>query len=86
MVNSHACIVGNERDENNNVLKWVLPYKNPCKCTSVSLGGTNTWTPVRYFAPFIAESPIVSDDIIRIRTHFGLDCDEESKLMETKKC
>ena len=77
--NAYICEVGSERNENNEY-RWVLPYSNPCECTSVIMGGVNTWTPIRPFLPVYAVSPLISDDINAIREHYGIKCEGESKL------
>ena len=62
----------------------MLDYPNPCKCTSVVIGGFNTGIHERRFVPNSADSPLVSDDIDAIRGHYGLQCDKESKLTNCK--
>ena len=54
--------------------RWVLPYKDPCKCTKVRFGGMNIDTPKRSFDPVYVNKPLVSDDIEKIRDHYGLQC------------
>ena len=44
------------------------------------MGGLNTWTPIRPFVPTYYNSPLLSDNINEIREHYGLDCNDESKL------
>ena len=82
-VNAYICEVGRERNANNE-WRWVLPYPNPCECTSVIMGGVNTWTPIRPFVPVYVLSPLLSNNIEAIRTHYGLECDEKSKLSYIK--
>ena len=67
------CEIGQEKDEND-IWKWVLPYANPCTCTSVRLGGMNTRTPIRPFKPLYVTKPLVSTDVARIRQFYGLQC------------
>ena len=67
------CEVGQEKDENG-IWKWVLPYANPCACTSVRFGGINTRTPIRPFKPTYASKPLVSTDAAKIRQHYRLHC------------
>ena len=57
-----------------NVWRWVLPYKDPCSCTSVIMGGVNTWTPIRPYKPKYVDTPLLSDDIDEIRDHYGITC------------
>ena len=57
-----------------NVWRWVLPYQHPCSCTSVIMGGVNTWTPIRPFKPIYVNTPLLSDDIDKIRAHYGIIC------------
>ena len=78
VVDAHICEVGRERDQHNE-WKWVLPYPNPCECTSVIMGGLNTWTPIRPFIPVYVKSPLFSDDVNEIREHYGLACDANGK-------
>ena len=78
-VNAYICEVGQERNANND-WRWVLPYPNPCECTSVIMGGVNTWTPIRPFVPTYVLSPLISHDIKAIRAHYGLECDEVGKF------
>ena len=78
-VNAYICEVGRERNADYE-WRWVLPYHNPCECTSVIMGGMNTWIPIRSFVPVYVVSPLLSDDIETIRTHYDLECDEESKF------
>ena len=72
-VRAHICEVGQEKNERG-IWKWVLPYAEPCKCTSVRLGGMNTRTPIRLFKPTYVSKPLVSTDIAKIRKHYGLQC------------
>ena len=67
------CEVGQERDETG-IWKWVLPYAEPCDCTSVRFGGMNTRTPMRPFKPTFADKPLVSTNIAKIRQHYDLHC------------
>ena len=71
---AHICEVGRERDESN-TWRWVLPYQHPCECTKIIMGGVNTWTPIRPFKPTYVNTPLLSDDVDKIRKHYGLDCD-----------
>ena len=81
LVQAFTCEVGRERNQHNEWM-WVLPYPNPCECTSVIMGGLNTWTPIRPFVPVYAKTPLLSDDINTIREHYKLQCDEESKYYD----
>ena len=74
-VHAHICEVGNEINQHNE-WKWVLPYPDPCSCTSVIMGGVNTWTPVRHFVPTYTDTPLLSEDVEEIRMHYGLECNE----------
>ena len=75
---AHICEVGREKDETN-TWKWVLPYPDSCLCTEVIMGGINTRTPIRPFKPTYAFSPLLSDDIGKIREHYNLTCEEEGR-------
>ena len=44
------------------------------------MGGVTTWTPVRPFVPAYVPSPLTSNDIIAIRAHYGLECDEKGNF------
>ncbi len=68
----YICEVGQERDENN-AWRWVLPYEDPCECTSIRYGGANIQTPKRPFKPVYVDEPLVGDNIEKIREHYGLD-------------
>ena len=70
-VGADHCMVGQERDVNNN-WRWVLPYEDPSTCTSVRFGGLNMDTPERSFDPTYVKKSLVSDDLEEIRDHFGL--------------
>ena len=70
---AHICEVGQEKDEHGN-WKWALPNAEPCKCTSVKLGGTNNETHMRPFKPTYVNKPLVSNEIAIIRKHYGLQC------------
>ena len=72
-VRAHHCYVGRERDANNQWL-WVLPYEDPCLCTSIRLGGMNIDTPERHFNPVYKLAPWVSEDLQAIRLYYGLEC------------
>ena len=72
-VRAHICEVGQEKNERG-IWKWVLPYAEPCKCTSVRMGGMNTQTPIRPFRPTYVSKPLVSSKIAKIRKHYGLQC------------
>ena len=79
-VHGHICEVGREKDETN-IWMWVLPYPDPCLCTEVIMGGMNTWTPIRPFKPVYASTPLISDDMQKIRKHYNLKCDKEGKKL-----
>ena len=72
-VRAHTCLVGQERDHAND-WRWVLPYEDPCACTSVMTGGVNFDTPERSFDPLYVNSPLRSDNINEIRKHFNINC------------
>ena len=73
---AHICEVGREKD-GTNAWMWTLPYPDPCLCSQVIMGGMNTWTPIRLFKPTYVYSPLISDDVKKIRTHYNLKCEEE---------
>ena len=72
-VKGHTCLVGQERDHDHN-WRWVLPYEDPCACTSVMTGGVNFETPERSFDPMYVEKPMWSHNIEEIREHYNLKC------------
>ena len=72
--------MGRERNAHDE-WRWVLPYPNPCECTSVIMGGMNTRTPIRPFVPVYAVIPLVAHDINLIREHYALKCEEQSKFI-----
>ena len=74
-VNANICEVGRERNQYNE-WKWVLPYPDPCSCTKIIMGGMNTWTPIRPFVPTYVNTPLLSEDLKAIRSHYGLECNE----------
>ena len=74
----HICEVGREKDETDTWM-WVLPYPNPCLCTEIIMGGMNTWTPIRPFKPVYASTPLISDDVEKIRKHYNLKCEKQGK-------
>ena len=78
-VKAYICEVGNEINANNE-WQWVLPFQKPCECTSVVMGGINTWIPTREFVPVYALNLLVSDNINEIREHYNLTCDKQSKF------
>ncbi|XP_072019705.1 lactadherin-like [Amphiura filiformis] len=74
LVRAHPCYVGQEKDRNN-VLRWVLPYAEPCRCTSVQFGGSNYLTsPKRAFALTYLDKALLSKDVTEIRRHYGIQC------------
>ena len=72
-VQGHTCLVGQEKDRDNK-WRWVLPYEDPCACTSVMTGGVNIETPERSFDPMYVEKPLRSNNIEEIREHYNLKC------------
>ena len=68
-VEAYICKVGREKDETQ-VFHWVLPCGHLCECTKILMGGMNTWTPIRPFKPTYVNSPLLSDDVDEIRTHY----------------
>ena len=72
-VQAYVCQVGREKDDQN-AWRWILPYEDPCSCTSVIMGGVNTWTPKRPFKPTYVNTPLLSDNIDEIRAHYGIKC------------
>ena len=77
---AHVCEVGQEKDERGK-WKWTLPYAEPCKCTSVMLGGKNTVTHVRPLKPTYVDKPLLSNEIATIRKHYGLQCPGKNDLI-----
>ena len=78
----YICEVGQEKDDKN--WRWVLPYKDPCKCTSIRRGGMNTHTPIRSFDPVYVDQPLLSNELKEIREHYHLDCIGEYCLYQKK--
>ena len=72
-VQALRCYAGREKDSGNN-WRYVLPYEDPCLCTSLRLGGWNTVTPKRSFDPLYADEVIITDDVEKIRKFFGVKC------------
>ncbi len=70
---AHKCEVGQERDVYH-VWHWVLPYDDPCQCTSIVRGGANMITPKRYFEPVYVDKPLFTSDVNEIRKHYDLEC------------
>ena len=68
----YTCEVGQENNENRS--QWVLPYKDPCKCSEVRYGGANMFSPTYSFKPVYVETPMIGNNIGKIRDHFGLNC------------
>ena len=83
-VRAHYCDVGREKDLHGN-WRWVLPYRDPCKCTKVRLGGMNIDTPERSFNPVYVNEPLVSDNIEKIRDHYGLQLQCKGKVFHLLK-
>lgn len=75
-VEGHVCEDGREIDATG-TWKWVLSHPDPCRCTEVKMGGTNTWTPTRPYKSIYANSPLISDDFERIREHYILKNEEK---------
>ncbi|XP_072021209.1 hyalin-like [Amphiura filiformis] len=69
----YTCEVGQEKNEDNN-FRWVLPYKDPCRCTKVRYGGLNAFMPKRPFKPVNVEKPLVGDNVGEIRDHYDVNC------------
>ncbi|XP_022105062.1 lactadherin-like [Acanthaster planci] len=78
---SCQCFIGQENEPATNRMRWALPYKNPCKCSSVQLGGVNMVRPLR-----LVQVPYVdaSFHLPEIRTQFNCSikygCSEEKPL------
>ena len=79
-VRAHICEVGKEKDQRG-IWKWVLPYAEPCKCTSVRMGGMNTRTPIRPFKPTYVSKPLASTDVAKIRKHYRLQCSGKNDII-----
>ena len=62
---AHVCYAGNEPDSSGK-MRWVLPYRNPCDCTEIRLGGVNMQAPQRPFQPRYLNSFVITDDIKEI--------------------
>ena len=45
------------------------------------MGGMNTWTPIRPFKPTYVYTPLISDDVKKIREHYKLNCREEGEYV-----
>ncbi|XP_072016908.1 uncharacterized protein [Amphiura filiformis] len=66
--------------------RWVLPYYDPCQCTSVIYGGwgPNTITPRRLFKPIYVDEPLVTDNVSMIRKHYNFHCmDVEAPVFDS---
>ena len=76
-IQAHNCDVGQEKDDRG-IWKWVLPYAEPCKCTSVRMGGITTQSPIRTFKKTYVSKPLVSTNVENIRKHYELRCTGEN--------
>ena len=72
------CAVGRGKDDSNTWM-WVLPNPEPCLCTAIILGGANTWSLVSPLKPVFVYNPLISNDINKIREHYGLICEDIGK-------
>ncbi|XP_022086001.1 uncharacterized protein LOC110976746 [Acanthaster planci] len=62
-VDGKVCYLGQEPDFSS-TLKWVLPYRDPCKCQDVRLGSINTDALDRPFEPaYFNLSTVVFEDL-----------------------
>ncbi len=73
ITHAHTCDVGQEHDADH-VWRWVLPYDDPCQCTSIIRGGANPITPRRNFKPVYVDKPLFTRDVNKIRKHYDLIC------------
>ncbi|XP_072048651.1 uncharacterized protein [Amphiura filiformis] len=72
LIEARKCHVGQEHY--NHTWTWVLPYADPCRCTSVIYGGANVDTPRRTFKPVYVDKPFATSDVSKIMKHYNLDC------------
>ncbi|XP_072029727.1 uncharacterized protein [Amphiura filiformis] len=56
------------------VRQWFLPYEDPCECAIVRFGGWSMDTPGQPLNRVYADTPLVSNDVGRIREHYHLNC------------
>ncbi|XP_071790814.1 techylectin-5A-like [Asterias amurensis] len=72
LVSSEVCHYGNEPDPSHgNKLRWVLPVRDPCRCTVIRLGGMNSMTPKRAFQPKYEDQPFTTKEVTEIRKKFN---------------
>ena len=72
LVSSEVCYYGNEPDPSHgNKLRWVLPVRDPCRCTVIRIGGMNSVTPKRAFQPKYEDQPFTTKDVTEIRKKFN---------------
>ncbi|XP_038066507.1 lactadherin-like [Patiria miniata] len=74
------CFIGQEWDPATNRLRGAAPFKDPCQCTSVELGGVNVIRPQRPFRVSYFDAPLQLPEI-RMRLNCSVyACSEEGPL------
>ena len=81
-MNIEALVCGLQRERDNYfVWRWVLPYSDPCQCSSVILGEITRNPPTRVFEPLYTTCLMFSYDVTAIRKHYEIECDVGSELL-----
>ncbi|XP_072016917.1 uncharacterized protein [Amphiura filiformis] len=74
----NICEVGHQEKDGKR-WRWVLSYKDPCRCTKIRLGGSNAYTPKRPIDPVYIDG----DNVKKIREHYGFDCTDNDECTAT---
>ncbi|XP_038060483.1 coagulation factor VIII-like [Patiria miniata] len=68
-----VCFIGSEYNPQSGIPpRWFLPYKDPCECTAVRLGGMSI-PAYRMGAPYYLNELFLSEDSYEIQAYF--DCE-----------
>ncbi|XP_038059592.1 retinoschisin-like [Patiria miniata] len=75
-----VCFIGSEYNPQSGIPpRWFLPYKDPCECTAIRLGGTRiSASSYRKWAPFYLDELFLSEDSYEIQTYFS--CSRATKV------
>ncbi|XP_038060752.1 lactadherin-like [Patiria miniata] len=92
MVSCHqVCFIGSEYNPQSGIPpRWFLPYKDPCECTAIRLGGMHI--PASSYcegAPYYLDELFLSEDPDEIQAYFNCEPSEEGagkKLVCTTEC
>ncbi|XP_038059931.1 retinoschisin-like [Patiria miniata] len=68
-----VCFIGSEYNPQSGIPpRWFLPYKDPCECTAIRLGGMRTpASSNRKGAPHYLDELFLSEDSTEIQTYFN---------------